>query len=354
MFETMAKDTTLHTEGERTPIVTRRRLPSIPPRRLPQPGEEIRKYRLKVPTFTGIEDVEQFASEFHETWDITQWPPRVALAKLRGALTGEAKPYGQRPSVDGILVALRARFGITAPDARSRLQRLLRKENTPLQDHALAVKRLARIAYSDLPETQRQQYMLEDFTQSINHPSLNHQLQARGVTSLEAALREGEAYPQAQRLYENPQPETRPPGGILTTTLEASLHTATDRLLTLMTRAMTAIAGARATSPAVPLEVPKRKLPPDSHKPRRPPRPRKPGKESIQSVPRRTSVRTPRHTPNGWQTPRKTSRSERPREAFTLPLANRFSQLLDTELAGEVHSDIGGELPTPPLEGPHL
>jgi len=127
---------------------------------------------------------------------------------------------------------------------------------------------------------------------------------------------------------------------------------ATDRLITMMTRAMTAIA--RATSPAIPLEVSERKLPPDSRKPRRPPRPRKPGKECIQGVPRRTSVRTPRHTPNGCQTPRKTGRSERPREAFILPLTNRFSQLLDTELAGEVHPDIGGELPTPPLEGPHL
>jgi len=164
----MAEDTTLHTEGERTHIVN--------PRGLIQPGEETYKYRLKIPTFTGIEDVKQFASEFNETWDITQWPPRVVLAKLRGSLTGEAKPYGQRPSVDGIFVALRARFGITAPDARSRLQRLLRKEDTSLQDQALAVKRLARIAYSDLPETQRQRYMLEDFTQSINHPSLNHQL----------------------------------------------------------------------------------------------------------------------------------------------------------------------------------
>jgi len=336
----MAEDTTLHTEGECNHIVN--------PRGLIQPGEETYEYQLKIPTFTGIEDVEQFTSELNETWDITQWPPRVALAKLRGALTGEAKPYGQRPSVNEIFVALRARFGITAPDARSRLQRLLRKEDTSLQDDALAVKRLARIAYSDLPETQRQRYMLEDFTQSVNHPSLNHQLQAKGVTSLEAAVREGEAYLQAQRLYENPQPETRSPGGGPTTTIDASLNSATDRLITMMTWAMAALSRARSlvTSPEVPRRNHKtrkddrRKPPPDSRKLRRPPRPRKPGKESMQGVPRRTSVRTPRHTPHGWQTPRKTGRPERPREAFTLPLANRFSQLLDTELAGEVHPDI--------------
>jgi len=55
----MAEDTTLHAEGERTHIVN--------PRGLIQPGEETYKYRLKVPTFTGMEDGEQFASEFNET-----------------------------------------------------------------------------------------------------------------------------------------------------------------------------------------------------------------------------------------------------------------------------------------------
>jgi len=359
----MAEDTTLHTEGERTYIVN--------PRGLFQSGEEAHRYRLKVPTFAGIEDVEQFISEYNETWDITQWPPWVALAQLRGALTGEAKPYGHRPSIDGIFVALRARFGITGLDARFRLQRLLRKEDTSLQDHALAVKRLARIAYSDLSETQRRRYMLEDFTQCINHPSLNHQLQAKGVTSIEAALREGEAYLQAQRLYETPQQVTRLQGRGPETILDISLNSATDRLITMMKWAMAAISNAR--SPATPLEAPRQthgnqkndrqgpqhpacppnSPPPDSRNSQRPPRPCKPGKGSIQGRPRRAFVRTPRDTPHGWQTPHKTGRPERQRETFKLPLANRFSQLPETELAGEVHSDIGGELLTPPQKGPH-
>jgi len=254
--ETMAEDTTLHTEGERTPIVTRRRLPSIPPRRLFQPGGEARKYRLKVPTFAGIEDVEQFVSEFHETWDITQWPPRVALAKLRGALTGEAKPYGQRPSIDGIFVALRARFGITTLDARLRLHRLLRSEDTSLQDHALAVKRLARIAYSDLPETRRQHYMLEDFTQSLNYPSLTHYLQARGVTFIAAALREGEGYLEVQRLYETPTKVTRPQEKRPATTTNTTLEAAAGRLITVMTGAVTALSSLKP--PVTSFETPTR------------------------------------------------------------------------------------------------
>jgi len=88
--------------------------------------------------------------------------------RIAGALMEQARPYGQRSSIIGIFAALRDRFSISAVDARSHLQRLLRKENTPLQDHTTIVKRLVRIAYSDLPETQQPHYILDDFTQSLN------------------------------------------------------------------------------------------------------------------------------------------------------------------------------------------
>jgi len=55
----MAEETTQHTEGEPTHILN--------PRRLSQPGEEIYKYKLNAPTFSGTEDIEQFISEFNET-----------------------------------------------------------------------------------------------------------------------------------------------------------------------------------------------------------------------------------------------------------------------------------------------
>jgi len=182
----MAEDTAPSKEGERDTVIA--------PERLFQPGEEAYKYRLEAPVFTGLEDVEQFIREFNEVVAITQWPPRVALIKLRMALTEQAKPYGLGSSVNGIFAALRARFGISSIDARARLQRLLRRKHTPLQDHATLVKRLAQIAYSDLPETPQQNYTFDAFVQSLNDLGLHHQLQAKGVTTIEAALQEGEAY----------------------------------------------------------------------------------------------------------------------------------------------------------------
>jgi len=52
------------------------------------------RYRLKAPTFTGEEEVEQFIQEFNDVMEVTQWPPRVALLKLRMSLMDKAKPYG--------------------------------------------------------------------------------------------------------------------------------------------------------------------------------------------------------------------------------------------------------------------
>jgi len=52
------------------------------------PGEYYEdRYRLTAPTFSGKEHLEQFVREFQDVMEIAQWPPRVALVKLRRALT---------------------------------------------------------------------------------------------------------------------------------------------------------------------------------------------------------------------------------------------------------------------------
>jgi len=58
--------------------------------------------------------------------------------------------------------------------------------------------------------------------------------------------------------------------------------------------------------------------------------------------------------PREWQKPRRTSQLERQQEQFIQPLTNRFSQLLETELASQVHPDIGGKYTTPPPKKPYL
>jgi len=154
------------------------------------------RYRLKAPTFSGEETVQQFIQEFQDVMEVAQWPPRVALLKLRMALMDKdkAKPYGVGPDIDGICASQRAHFGISAIDARARLQRLRRDPHTPLQEHAATVMKLAQIASRDLPQANRERYTYDAFVQSIYDLGLHHQFLARGVTTVEGALAVGKAY----------------------------------------------------------------------------------------------------------------------------------------------------------------
>jgi len=161
------------------------------------------RYWLKAPTFTGEEAVEQFIQEFQNVMEVAQWPPRVALLKLRMALMDKAKPYRVGPDIDGIFASLRARLGISAIDAQARLQRLWRDPHTLLQEHATTVMRLAQIAYRDLPQANRERYTYDVFVQSINDLGLHHQFLAMGVTTVEGALAEGEAYLLASHTHRN-------------------------------------------------------------------------------------------------------------------------------------------------------
>jgi len=115
----------------------------------------------------------------------------------------KAKPYGLGPDIDNIFALLRACFGISAIDARARLQRLRRDPRTLLQEHAATVMKLAQIAYSDLPQANCERYTFDAFVQSVNDLGLHHQFLARGVTMVEDALAEGEACLLATQMHRN-------------------------------------------------------------------------------------------------------------------------------------------------------
>jgi len=139
------------------------------------------RYRLKAPAFTGEEAVEQFIQEFQEVMEIAQWPPRVALLKLRMALRDKAKPYGTGHDIDRIFASLQARFGISTIDPRARQQRLRRDPHTTLQEHATTVMTLAKIAFRHLRQANRERYTYDAFMQSINDLGLHHQFLGKGV-----------------------------------------------------------------------------------------------------------------------------------------------------------------------------
>jgi len=155
------------------------------------------RYHLRAPIFSGEEDMEQFITEFSDVAAICRWPNRVSLIQLWLCLTGLAKPYGIGQDVGDIFEAWRARFGLTARDARVQLQGLRRNPKTNLREHATVVERLAQVAYGDLPADSRQNLTLDAFLQSINNLGLEQHLLVAKVETMERALRLGNAYFQA-------------------------------------------------------------------------------------------------------------------------------------------------------------
>jgi len=96
-----------------------------------------------------------------------------------------------------------SRFGPSVVDTGVRLQGLRCDPCTPLQEHAAMVKRLAQIAHSKFSPANRERYTYDAFVQSLGDLGLHHKFLATGVKTAEDALRESEAYLQANQLHKN-------------------------------------------------------------------------------------------------------------------------------------------------------
>ena len=84
-----------------------------------------------------------------------EWDKRTAMIHLREAIKGGATDCRKAHQVDGILTTLKARYGLTAREARLKLNRLKKDPKMALPEHANEVKILIDLAYGDLlPEFQ--------------------------------------------------------------------------------------------------------------------------------------------------------------------------------------------------------
>jgi len=100
-------------------------------------------------------------------------------------LTGPAKSYAIGEDVGQIYQALRDRFGLTARDARTKLQNMRRDRRTSLQDHANAIERLALIAFSLTILEEWRELVYEAFFSTVNDSALQKHYLAAKITTIE-------------------------------------------------------------------------------------------------------------------------------------------------------------------------
>lgn len=123
---------------------------------------------VKMPSYDGKTDVEDFIQLFRHLSDLYQWHPQLELAKLKTALHGKAAECARINAVQGIFTALRARFGITAAEAKRSRLAMKRGQNERLRDLADRIQKLIDLAYPELPEPIRATLARDQFKRCVN------------------------------------------------------------------------------------------------------------------------------------------------------------------------------------------
>ena len=149
---------------------------------------------FKAPDFTGEGNVEDFVQQFQEVAMANEWSEMATLLHIRTHLKDDARECGSYPTLEEVFEALRAKYGLTVREARTRLTSLKRDARLSLTDHATEVKRLVEAAYADLPQTHRQEMILDLFCNSLNQAYLQRHLLAIRPQSLAEAVKAGNEY----------------------------------------------------------------------------------------------------------------------------------------------------------------
>jgi ElaB/YqjD/DUF883 family membrane-anchored ribosome-binding protein len=156
---------------------------------------------FKAPHYAGTGNVEIFIRQFSDVADANRWNTAATLLHLRESLDDEARDCGSAATVEEIFDALRARYGLTTREARSKLSSLKKEYKTTLQEHASRVEQLVEVAYPELQEEMRREMSLDHFSNSLGNPGLQRHLLAIKPGSLPDAVRAGNEYLQVRSSF---------------------------------------------------------------------------------------------------------------------------------------------------------
>ena len=160
----------------------------------PLPPLRAERERFKPPSYDGTGDVNFFIRQFEDVATANEWGRGPARIHLRAALKDSAVACGQAETVEGIMAALRARFGMTSREAKAKLAMLRRDHKTSLQEHAETVEKLVSIAYAEFPPQHIENMKLDLFHTTLGHAYLQRHLLAIQAPTLEAAIHAGNEF----------------------------------------------------------------------------------------------------------------------------------------------------------------
>jgi hypothetical protein len=148
--------------------------------------------------------VELFIQQFTDVEAANQWNNAATLLHLRSCLQDDAVDCGIGQNTDEIYGNLRARFGLTARQARDRLSLLQRTTGQSLQALGLQTERLVAVAYPAVPPNGRVPIAIDAFTRALDNRDLKRHLLLAGANTLADTVRRTEEYFQVSGKSEKP------------------------------------------------------------------------------------------------------------------------------------------------------
>jgi hypothetical protein len=153
----------------------------------------------KPPKFAGDTDVDLFINNFMDVAKANRWSDTDITLHLRNSLSGPANEAGRGQTPEEIFDYLRGRFGMTARQARDKLDSARRTMKQDLHEYGAEISKLVNAAYPDMSQEFRTRIATEKFQKGLNHPRLQQHLLTRPHSTIPEAVRMAEEFLQFEK-----------------------------------------------------------------------------------------------------------------------------------------------------------
>lgn len=152
------------------------------------------KREFKPPTYNGEGDIELFIGQFEDVANANRWEPVQCTLHLRTQLQGIAQECGRARTYEGILIDLRARFGISRQQAKERLSHMRRGHKQSIYELVAEISRLVSLGYPTLSESDKDSFTMDYMLRILDNRALQRHMLAIQPDSILEAVRATEEF----------------------------------------------------------------------------------------------------------------------------------------------------------------
>ena len=150
--------------------------------------------RFHAPKYNGTGDVELFIQQFNDITNANGWDNASSLLHLRTSLEQSAADCGRGMTIAEVQANLRARFGMTARQAKDRFANIKRESGQSLHTLKTEISRLAALAFPQMAQADRVMLSVEAFKRAVDNKALNRHLLAVPAGTMDEIVQAAEDF----------------------------------------------------------------------------------------------------------------------------------------------------------------